>query len=214
MSTMNTMSITGTTNSADNTNDLKFQDLPTEIYYHMVENADLDSRDVMKLIKSDTGFFAPILGDLFIKMRKTDSSKRLRQSVGAKSFIPQYLCDKKFENEDINEFQYPIEINVKFSFSMNRFTDASIKRKSTHWEMTVRIPGKVIPSDLLDKFPGNLLNRNPGCDQVMTSTKYTVNIIRSYYYTWISNKNHKINYHEAICEVWEVRDFLHKHKIL
>lgn len=208
------MSIISIINSVDNTNDLKFQDLPTEIYYHMIEDADLDSRDVMKLIKSDIKFFAPILGDLFLEMRKTDSSKRLRQSVDAKCFIPQYLRDKKFENEDINEFRSPIEIDFKFSFSMNRFTDASIKRKSTHWEMTVRIPGKVIPSDLLDKFPGNLLNHNPECVQIMTSTKYTVNIIRSYYYTWISNKKHNINYHEAICEVWKVRDFLHKHNIL
>ncbi|AZL89867.1 hypothetical protein QKC54_gp0031 [Megavirus baoshan] len=211
---MSTTNNTDNTNNTNNTNDLGFQNFPTEIYCHMIENADLDSRDVMRLIKSDIRFFAPILGNLFLKIRKSDSSKRLRQSVGAKCFIPQYLRDKKFEDEDINEFEYSIKIDFKFSFSINRFTEASIMRKSTHWEMTMRIPDKIIPSDLLDKFPGNLLDRNPEFSQVMLSSKYTVNIIRSYYYTWTSNKKHKINYHEAICEVWKVRDFLHKHKIL
>lgn len=210
---MNTTSITGITNRVDNTNDLKFQDLPTEIYYRVIEDANLDSRNVMNLIKSDASFFAPILGELFLKIRKSDFSKRLRQSVGAKPFIPQHLRNKKFENEDVNDFQCPIEIRVKFSFS-NIFTDASIKRNSTHWEMTVRIPEKVIPSDLLDKFPGNLLDRNPKFHKATTSTKYTVTVHRSYYYTWISNKKHNINYHEAICEVWEMYNFLHKHKLM
>ncbi|AAV51167.1 hypothetical protein [Acanthamoeba castellanii mimivirus] len=210
---MSITSITSITNSVDNTNDLKFQDLPTEIYYLIIKHANLDSQNVMKLIKSDARFFFPILGDLFLEMRKSDSSKRLRQSVGAKPFIPQYLRDKKFENEDVDKFKYPIQIKTKISH-LYEFNDFSIVRKPTHWEMKVRIPGKVIPSDLLDKFPGNLLNRNPEYSQITKSTKYTVNIIRSYYYTWTSNKKYKINYHEAICEVWEIRDFLHNHKIL
>ncbi|AVL93456.1 hypothetical protein mvi_96 [Megavirus vitis] len=145
----------------------------------------MNARHVLDWIESDKEFYGPILSELYYKKKKAEDKIKLQKSVGAKPFIPQSKLDIKFEQETGYEDYKPISIKI------GSVDIGYIFRSATHWSMVCYISKtKKITEDFFQKFPGYLVDDG------------SLGVI-----TWIHFDKH-VNISQAICEVWEAREFI------
>ncbi|AGF85685.1 hypothetical protein QJ854_gp097 [Moumouvirus goulette] len=158
---------------------------PNEIFYHMIDVSNLESKDILNWIESDKEFYEPILSDIYKEKKKKEDIAKLKKNVGAKPFIPQSKRVIQFKEE----LEY--ECGDSLKIEIGNVEIGYVARGHLGWGMTCRLYKNQKPLTIksYDDFPGYI------CDRVYD------------YITWC-NMEKDINVSEAICEVWEARKFL------
>ncbi|AEQ32970.1 hypothetical protein [Megavirus chiliensis] len=158
---------------------------PCEIYHHIATISNMNAHHVLNWIESDKEFYGPILSELYLKKKKAEDKIKLQKSVGTKPFIPQSKLDVKFEQETSYEDYEMIPIKI------GSVDIGYLLYCETHWAMVCYIPkNKKITMDVIEKFPGYVIDDG------------SYGLI-----TWVHPDKH-VNISQAICEVWEGREFL------
>lgn len=161
---------------------------PCEIYHYFVTISNMSSGDILNWIKSDIGFYGPIFYELYKKTKKREEDKKkLMKSIGAEPFIPQYKRNTKFEQETGYMEGQIIPINI------GSVDIGYLLHCGSHWAMISYIPQKCrskFTMDTIEKFPGYVIDDG------------SYGLI-----TWV-HCDKQINISQAICEVWEAREFI------